>query len=335
MALNYTYLKYKDVHTLRNNESIDMSYTIVKNSCDASTSLSTGVITPGTTITLNFATDGNYSVNLSSLNGTATIPIKYFQNLLKSFIADAEKLLCGCAKCDECAECNECQDYIGAFMKSFAVNSVNYPLYQAYVDLISQENVCSFTDEVICSIIHEKVFGSTSVKEPMLKILSYYYSAFYYRDFYMATNSEEEVYITTKYKFDKISKCIKKLGITPTEILNQFEQSIMVYFWQLTNTQNTIAEVIPLLSPSYIAGQASLPLEVFEAGHIVSYANVGRICFAIMPTLVQNFTIMDSLNNDVTDEFDVHYDTNMSLALFVSKVPYSFSNIYFKFKKIV
>jgi hypothetical protein len=53
-----------------------------------------------------------------------------------------------------------------------------------------------------------------------------------------------------------------------------------------------------------------------------------------MPTQVQNFIISDSLNNDVTDEFDVHYESGMSLALFVSKIPYGFGNIYFKFKKI-
>ena len=53
-----------------------------------------------------------------------------------------------------------------------------------------------------------------------------------------------------------------------------------------------------------------------------------------MPTQVQNFLISDSLNNDVTDEFDIYYDIPMSLALFVSKIPYGFGNIYFKFKKL-
>ena len=54
-----------------------------------------------------------------------------------------------------------------------------------------------------------------------------------------------------------------------------------------------------------------------------------------MPTQVQNFTIFDSLNNNVTDEFDVYYDSNSSLALFVSKIVYAPSNIYFKFKKFI
>jgi hypothetical protein len=335
MSLNYTYIKYKDVHTLTNNESLDMNYEVVKNSCDANTSISTGVISPGNTVTINFATDGNYTINLSTLNSTDSFTIKYFQNLLKSFIASAEKLLCGCAKCDDCEECNECQDYLGAFMKAFSINSVNYPLYQTYVNLISQDSVCSFTDEVICTLINEKVFGSASVKEPMLKILSYYYAAFYYKDYYMATDLEEANYTSTKYKFDKIAKCIKKLGVDPAEVIEEFEQGSMVYYWQLDNIEDTITEVIPQLSPGFIESKASLPFATFEAGHIVSYSEIGRICFIVQPTQVQNFTIFDSLNNDITDEFDTYYDSNTSLALFVSKIPYSFGNIYFKFKKFI
>lgn len=213
MALNYIYIKYKDIHTLTNNESMDMNYEIVKDSCDASSVLSTGVIMPGNTITINFITDGNYTIKLKVENEEGSFTIKYFQNLLKSFITSAEKLLCGCSKCDDCEECNECQDYLGAFMKAFSINSVNYPLYQTYVNLISQNSLCEFTDQVICTLINEKVFGSSSVKEPMLKILSYYYLAFYYKSLELASDREEVNYINTKYKFDKISKCVKKLGI--------------------------------------------------------------------------------------------------------------------------
>jgi hypothetical protein len=218
MALNYTYIKYKDVHTLKNNESINMNYEILKDSCDVSTSISTGVIAPGNTITINFATDGNYTINLSTINDTDSFNIKYFQNLLKSFITDAEKVLCGCTPCKDCEECNECQDYLSAFMKAFSINTINFPSYQDYFEAIAQNNVCDFTNEVLCIILNEKVFGSASVKELMLKILSYYYLAFYFRDYSLALDSEEQNYITVKYKFDKISKCIKKLGITPSNI---------------------------------------------------------------------------------------------------------------------
>lgn len=334
MALNYTYNNYKDINTLKNNESLVMNYEIVKNSCDATSSISTGTISPGNTITITFPVDGEYIINLSTTVSTDSFTIKYYQNLLKSFIADAEKILCGCAKCNDCEECNECQDYLGSFMKAFGINSINYPTYQSYVNLIAQDTVCEFTDEVICTILNEKVFGSSSVKEPMLKILGYYYAAFYFKDYYSAADTEEENYITAKYNYVKIAKCIKKLGVNPAEIIQEFESQSVVYYWQLDNTEDTITEVIPLISPSYVAGKSSEPFNVFEAGYIVDYSQIGRICFGVAPTQVQNYVILDSLNNDVTDEFDIAYISSMSLALFVSKIPYSFSSIYFKFKKL-
>lgn len=217
MALNYTYIKHKDVHTLKNDESVVMNYEIIKNSCEASSIISTGVISPGNTITINFATDGNYTINLSTSVNTDLFNVSYFQNLLKSFITDVEKLICGCSKCDDCEECNECQDYLGAFMKAFAFNSINSPLYQENVEAISQHFVCTFTDEVLCTLLHEKVYGSSSVKEPMLQILGYYYLAFYYKDLFLGVDNEEKDYITSKYKFVKISKCLKKLGINTQE----------------------------------------------------------------------------------------------------------------------
>jgi hypothetical protein len=42
-----------------------MTNSVVKNSCDASTTISTGIINPGQTKTLNFATDGNYTIDIA------------------------------------------------------------------------------------------------------------------------------------------------------------------------------------------------------------------------------------------------------------------------------
>ena len=213
MSLNYTYIKYKDVHSLKNNEPDNMNFTIVKNSCDSTLTLSSNTIAPDETAVLNFVTDGKYTINLSTENGEDSFEIYFYENLLASFITSIEKLLCGCSKCDECEECNECEEYLSAIMKGFSYDAVNNYLYQPYVSLITQVTLCELTDEVVCTITKEKVFGSASVKEPMLKILSYYYLAFYYKSLDLASDQEEVNYINIKYKFDKISKCIKKLGI--------------------------------------------------------------------------------------------------------------------------
>jgi hypothetical protein len=59
----------------------------------------------------------------------------------------------------------------------------------------------------------------------MLEILGYYYLAFYYKDLSLAIDTEEQEYIITKYKFVKISKCLKKLGID-TQEFNEENSSI-------------------------------------------------------------------------------------------------------------
>lgn len=335
MALNYIYIKYKDIHTLTNNESMDMNYEIVKNSCDASSVLSTGVIAPGNTVTINFVTDGNYTINLNTVNEEGSFTIKYFQNLLKSFITSVEKLLCGCSKCDDCEDCNECEDYLKTLVQALAYTSLNAPDYQVYVDAINEESKCLLNEYVLCSLIKEKVRGNSSYKDVILYFLANYYGAFYFREKFLATDAEEIAYVTTKYKYLTISKCMKKVGLNPADIITVVEANTEVYYWQLDNTEQDITDVIPLITEPYLATLPKVPFANFEIGKIVPYTQIGRICFAISPTQVQDFIITDSLNNDVTDAFDINYNVELNLALFVSKAVYSYSSIYFKFKKII
>lgn len=110
---------------------------------------------------------------------------------------------------------------------------------------------------------------------------------------------------------------------------------MMVYFWQLDNVVDDIDTVIASLDgPSYLPQFPSTRYLDFEDGKIVNYTNIGRICFVIKETEDLNFTISDSLNNDVTDEFDTNYNAETKELLYVSKNHYSYSSIYFKFKKI-
>jgi hypothetical protein len=224
MPVAHTYTKYKDVHTLTNDTNNLVNYVIIKVLCDETSIISTGDLQPDASITINFPVDGEYEVSLAEKedNGTAIITIntdsftiETFNNLLVSFIADAEKLLCGCSKCDDCEECNECQDYLGALTKAISFTVLN-PVYNTLVNTGLNSISCSLGDEMICSILNEKVFGSSSVKEPLLKILASYFLGFYYYDLGEAEDSEEEQYIKDKYKSVKMLKCITKLGFDLT-----------------------------------------------------------------------------------------------------------------------
>lgn len=333
------YSKYKDVHTLTNTGTANMPYSLTKINCDTTVTILSGTILPGNSVTLNFKTDGDYQLDYILYTGTGGMfsletseNILYYNNLVNSFITSVEGVLCGCTPCPTCEECNACEDYLESFVKASAISSLTYPLYEAYIKAIVEDSKCEFSDAILCSLLKEKVYGNFEVKDAMLKILSYYYAAFYYKDHILAVDASEKDYVTAKYKFDKISKCIKKLGVDPKETLDKLEEGTMVYYWQLNNVQDDITEVVPLITPSYLTSKLSKTYEIFEQGYIVQYNLIGRIVFAIASTQVVNFAITDALNNDITDEFDKDISIP-NTVVYVSKNPYSYSSIYFKFKK--
>lgn len=106
-----------------------------------------------------------------------------------------------------------------------------------------------------------------------------------------------------------------------------------IYYWQLTNVQDNITQVLPTITEPFFDTVESQEVVIFQQGYIVSYTAIGRIAFAIRETELEQYSISDALNNDVTDEFDTQYLPDLKTLLFVSKNPYSHSSIYFKFKR--
>jgi hypothetical protein len=74
----------------------------------------------------------------------------------------------------------------------------------------------------------------------MLKLISFYYLSFYYQDKFLALDAQEKIYITEKYKFDKIAACMRKIGILPTDPL----------YMTTTTTQPPITTLPPTTSTS-------------------------------------------------------------------------------------
>ena len=218
MALNYSFIKYKDVYTITNNELVVLGYTLSKETCDASVVLKTGTVPVNQSVVLEIKVDGNYTFTpyTENENGTPII-VKNYNNLLISLIEGTEKIVCGCSKCNDCEECSVCEDYLSVFMKDIAFDTLNTPLYKEAIDKIQQDTLCDFTESINCALLKEKVYGNAPVKEVMVKILSYYYLAFYYTDLALGADIGETQYITAKYKFVSISQCLKKLGVSPQD----------------------------------------------------------------------------------------------------------------------
>lgn len=218
MALNYTYLKYKEEHSITNNGATFINYEVNKVNCDSQVTVQRGTIASSKTVTLAFKADGDYLVTLSNgIDANQSFQILYYNYLLTSLVTSAESLICGCSTCGDCQECNECQGYLSAFMKAYSFNLLNEPKYSDYLVDLMVEAKCEINEAVLCSIMNERVYGTATTKDALLKIIANHYLAFYYKDLRLATDNTEKLYIQEKYKFAKISQCIKKLGLFFTD----------------------------------------------------------------------------------------------------------------------
>ena len=216
MPINYTYSVNRDVHTLTNNEATSVNYKILREECNAITVIKEGTLSSNQEVTLNFVLDGKYIVELSNLLETTAIQdILITKSLRNSIVTLAEKIMCGCAKCNDCEECTDCEDYLKVLVKSIALNQILYPKYKDSIQLLMDANSCLFTEGILMCLKEEKIYGNADVKDSLLQIISFYYLSFYAVDLEEASE-EDKSYITEIYKFDKISKCIRKLGVLDT-----------------------------------------------------------------------------------------------------------------------
>ena len=336
MALSYIQKKYKDVYTIENTGITEINYNIQIKECDSLNESKSGIILPGKTFILpiNFL-DATYVVTLSDDDETQVLDdILQYNNTLLNFIDGTEELLCGCKKCNDCEECNKCDSFLNTLNYAIAYFHVNSPKYNNYLNIFSNQLKCNYSQEILCLISQINLSGKIEIEKLTKLNIGIYYLVFYLLDLAQATDEEEANYIKDKYKSFKILKCIRKLGIDIDNFNEQLFSGMTVYYWQLNNVIEDINNVIPLITNTYLSSKNNVSFEEFEEGKIINYNEIGRIVFAIKETDILNFELIDSLGNDITDEFDNHYNITDHIVLFVSKIPLSHSNIFFKFKKI-
>lgn len=129
-------------------------------------------------------------------------------------------------------------------------------------------------------------------------------------------------------EYDRCIECstCTETDDNPTETTNDMK----VYYWQLSNLNERIVNVIPTISQAFIETKANEDYSVFNAGFMVVNPYIGSLNLAIAATGFVQYKIFDVLNNNITDEFDAHYFQNEQIMLYTSKNAYSHSSINFK-----
>lgn len=280
---------------------------------------------------------GDIGIFINSDTGYNNYIINY--DVLIDYIASTiVRDVCGCGSCKDCENdtCTNSKIYNQLLSKVLIYNIKLNPHLNKYISVISKVFNCDISDSLICSMNDYVIEGNSESEVFVKKAVLYHYLILFLKESLQTTTKEEAEYIKEKYRYDEIEPCIRKMGIDVDKIIEEVMSDVKVSYWQFNNIISDINSVVNSWTPTYIQnlpGVQDRPLEDFEQGVVVNYTSVGRIGFAISETELINFTIVDSLGNDVTDNFDTHYFNNEKTAVFVSKLQYSVSNIYFKFKK--
>lgn len=335
MALKYIYAKSEDTHKIKNIGPTPLSYIISTFDCEEKVLFKTGEILTDQTVILpiNYI-DSIYSLELSDGIESEEFSIHQYNNLLKSIIYNIEEVVCGCDNCG-CSDCNDvdpCGLSLNTLISIFSYFFVVSPSLNSYVEIIGEYLKCDIKADVLCYISKQQINGEQDTQDLYYKIIGVYYAAFYYSEFAKATTPEERAFVSMKYKFLKIAKCLKKVGVDLSDIEEAFAD-YPVYYWQLDNPVDGVQEVINTLSFSLLATKPVASMKVFNEGKTIRYVNVGRVVFVVKNAEAANFAISDYLGDDVTSQFDSYYDETKKLAVYVLKSYTSHADLYFKFKQ--
>lgn len=340
MAVLYSYNVYQDMYSLMNINVNPITYTLFRVECNTVTEIESKTIAPKSSIYLPLTfTDGKYQFDITDgINTVHKYDILYYNNLLLDIIDGVEESICPCV-CKDCDECKEVDDYKKSFstlISTISLAALNPIKYTDTIKVAMESLKCNL-DEALTYFTYEKMInGKDEVEELNLKILAIHYLAYYYIELFGAENAEEINYVNNKFKALKILKCIKKLGINTVEIADIISRNVEVAYWQLDNTSDNINDVIiDMGSINFLVDKPTHPFLSFEQGVLINYTRMGRIAFAIKGTSIEHIEIIDSLGNDVTNDYNTHYFEGTNILLYVSKAVISFSTPYFKFKKLV
>lgn len=337
--MDYTFSKYKDKYTIKNNSIIEtLTVKIYYKDCETSTKYLETTILPGKEFEVIFRIDGIFSIVLNDGTIEEVLPdILYYQNTLSKIIDLTQKILCGCGPCTECEDCFEdvCEEILQCITLGTLFRSFNYPLYETLFERVQEELKCLIEGCALHSVNKSLVNGKLLLKDSQKYIIGQNYLAFYFQDILSASDNEEAEYIKSKYRYLTISNCLKKMGIEINEdsvLLN--EPNVTVDYFMTDNYNITSSSINLVTIPTQSI--STRPFTDYEEGFTVPLSSInGKVVLAIKETLFQNYNIYDDMGNDITNSFESTYYATEKTKVFVSLAPYAPGNFYFKFKKLI
>ena len=333
-TVDYIFLKYKDVYTLKNTSTTTFNYSISRIVNKVSSIVISGTVLSGATATLSLGNlDGHYKLSISNSTTSAEpIEIKYFPNLLKTIIDKTKEITCKeCGTCDKCEDCHLQLSLIIAVLNYAYLHS---PTYNGYFEGININLKDTTTNKIVKYLNDNLIFGEGNVTPLFIQTVGTHYLSFYYTEVRSAKDAEEIAYIKAKYNAEEVITCLNSMGIIVPQTETVISASVDVYYWQLVNSTETIDSILNPLTDIYLSNKSKDTLENFSLGKTIGYSNIAKVVFVIKGSVGSNFALYDSLNNNVTTQFDKIYNPVTKTVLYVSKTAYSFSNVFFKIKNL-
>lgn len=339
MAITYNIKRVKDTYTLFNTGADKFEYTLTLKPCEGyfSSLINGGEVSASSSVVLPVdAKDGSYEVTLITYSGTEVLEtviaptIFQYKHLISSLVYSLEELVCGCDSGD-CDKPDVCDLSLTTLVSALTIFFTDVTKYTSYLSNMSNALSCEINEKLSTYLITEKIKGKGDNTSLIYNTLGLFYASFYLYEMSVAA-AEDKMYVQSKYKSAKILGCLNKVGVSVNLAgATALSANSTVYYWQL-GVGEDITKVMEEFAPGIFYTKANKPLDTFSAGYTVSYAQVGKIVFAIEAAEGATFKFLDALNNDVTDKFDATYFSGIKRVLYISKLSYSVSNIYFKIK---
>lgn len=346
MAIVYTYIREKDIDkiTVEQDTTVLLEYT----SYSKALKISEVVVLNGSSYNLPVNKDGEYLVTLNAVGEVqVTFIIFVRKNLQISIVTDVYKLLCdncgcGCdSTCNNCikADALKCLKHRGIFVKLLSYQHSylhTYPTsylvkFNYFIKEALKTSNCNIQVDINKFLMQECITGDTGEVLKLFKLYIFLYWYIIYRvELEEAVSVEEQEFVTTKYKVDKILACVCDLCVDINKLDEILIEGNLIYYWQFSDLTTNIS-IAPSINQVYLDSVDVVSLEQALTGNTYGFNNLGRIAFAIPAGSENAYSIFDNFGVNVTAiTFDTYYNTNLNIQIYISKEYYSPSNFYFK-----